>query len=180
MNYSQEKTDGIRIEIESRMTETKKKRKKKIKALHVFAYLVIALQIVFFLALTVPGLFGYRSYAINSDTMKPVIRRGDVVYVRNSDPGLLLEDDIICFYPDEGSLKPVTQRVIRNDLTDRNLTVKGDNEEMTVMIPYSYYSGKVYYHLPFLGLLGRFLSTVYGKIIYMLLMDAMILLIWLF
>ncbi|MBR4462194.1 MAG: S24/S26 family peptidase [Erysipelotrichaceae bacterium] len=160
------------------MSEKKKKRK-KLKPLHVFAYLVMTVQVVFFLALTAPNLFGYRSYAVAADTMKPAIVTGDVIYVRNSDPSLLEENDIICFYPDD-SLIPMTRRVVRNDLMNRSLEIKGDNEDSSVRIPYSYYSGKVYYHLPLLGYLGKFLSTTYGKVIYMLLMDAMILLIWLF
>ena len=161
------------------MSDTRKKRKKKIKPLHVFAYLITAIQVVFFLALTVPNLFGYRPYAIDSDTMKPVIGTGDVVYVRNSDPGLLETGDIICFYPDD-SLMPMTQRVVKNDLMNRSLEIKGDSNEIVTRIPYSYYSGKVYYHLPLLGYLGKFLSTTFGKIIYMILFDAMILLLWLF
>ena len=161
------------------MSEKKKKHKKKIKALHVFAYLVMALQIVFFLALTVPNLFGYRSYAVTSDTMNPVIHRGDVIYVRNSDPSLLEENEIICFYPDD-SLLPMSCRVTKNDRMNRSLEIRGDNEETPVRVSYSCYSGKVYCHLPLLGYLGRFLSTVIGKVIYILLADAMILLIWLF
>jgi hypothetical protein len=66
-------------------------------------------------------------------------------------------------------------------VTNRYLELQGDSEEAQeiIRIPYSSYSGKVYYHLPLLGYLGQFLSTAIGRVIYMLLMDAMILLIWL-
>ncbi len=113
------------------MSEKKKKRKKKIKALHVFAYLVMALQIVFFLALTVPNLFGYRSYAVTSDTMNPVIHRGDVIYVRNSNPSLLEENEIICFYPDD-SLLPMTCRIKKNDRRNRSPESNADNERLVL------------------------------------------------
>ena len=153
-------------------------RKKKIDPLHLFCYIVILIQILLYCALTVPSLFGYKPYALNSSSMSPVINKGDLIYIRNSDPGLLEAEDIICFYPDEYALTLQTQKVITND-PDRQL-IETIIDDETGKIPYSCYMGKVAFHLPLLGYLGRFLSTIAGRIVYLAILGTMILLIKMF
>lgn len=150
-------------------------RKKKTNLLHLLCYSVILIQILLYGALTVPNLFGYKPYALNSDSMKPLINKGDLIYVRNSDPALLKTDDIICFYPDEYALTLQTQKVLNNDPAKQQIETILNDE--TGKIPYSCYIGTVCFHLPVLGYFGKFLSTMIGRICYLAVLGAMILLI---
>ena len=153
-------------------------RKKKINPLHIYCYFVILIQILLYCALTVPSLFRYKPYALNSGGMTPVINKGDLIYVRNSDPALLETEDIICFYPEEFALTLQTQKVITNDPDRQQIeTIISDERGK---IPYSCYIGKVAFHLPLLGYVGRFLSTIAGRICYLAVLGAMILLIEMF
>ena len=149
-------------------------RKKKIDPLHLFCYIVILIQILLYCALTVPSLFGYKPYALNSSGMKPVINKGDLIYVRNIDPVLLETDDIICFYPDEYALTLQTNKVLNNEPEKQQIETVIDDE--TDKIPYSCYMGKVCFHVPLLGYVGRFLSTIVGRIVYLAILGTMILL----
>lgn len=116
----------------------------------VLIFLCGALLLLISSAAILPRLIGCTPYAIASDSMSPILARGDLVFVKSTDFDSLKENDIIVFQTETG---PITHRVYSMDKGMRILRTKADaspyldalavSEEMLV--------GRVIYKLPLLG-----------------------------
>lgn len=78
-----------------------KKREKKSPVPALCSALGTVLLILLVLAcvpLTVPRVFGYEIYTVISGSMDPAIPTGSLVYIADTDPGEIVEGDVIAFY----------------------------------------------------------------------------------
>ena len=138
--------------------------------LRILGILFIAAVIVSCIPLTVPGLFGYGVYNVESGSMAPEIPTGSVIYVKQVAPEEIAAGDVITFQNEGGT---ITHRVLSNKIIEGEFITKGDANEKEDLepVPYSALVGKVTFHLP---VLGRFLivySSFIGKI-YVLIFAA--------
>lgn len=85
--------------------------------------------------------------------MRPVINKGDFIYVKQVKPDSLKQDDIITFYQPGGNAI-ITHRVSRNDIKNKLVYTIGDQNDKEDPQPVSYedilgiYTN---YKIPFLG-----------------------------
>lgn len=107
-------------------------------------------------------LVGFRFVAIRSGSMEPELGVGELCIVRACDRYRL--DDVITY--DLGDIV-VTHRVVSVSSDKQSYTTKGDsnNSVDSVKIPLENVVGKVYVHIPKLGYIMFFLSSVYGKVL---------------
>lgn len=138
--------------------------KKKISAIMTAVVLFIslfAIGIIWF-----PSLLGYKTYAIETGSMEPTIKKGSMVYV---EPCENLEDyqvnDIVTF-TDEVKGQSFTHRIVAIDESDGFFTTKGDANEIEDLEPISstYAVGKVRMTVPLLGFAAEFLKLTGVKI----------------
>ena len=117
--------------------------------------------------LLLPGVFGIRSYYVVSGSMEPQIPTGSMIYVKDCDPADLKEGDIIAFSLGNSV---VTHRVTENDPSLQELTTKGDANPLEDMrkVPYEDVIGIYTFHLPYMGAVGAFFSTFYGRLLLVL------------
>ena len=109
------------------------------------------------------SLFGYRYYIVLTDSMKPELHSGDMVFVKLSNPESISVGDVITFNPSSNSEAYLTHRVTEK-LTDYQGTgvtcfrTKGDanNTDDSFLIDESRVIGKVAFHVARLGFIVRF------------------------
>ena len=142
--------------------------------LRFFAILLLGFTLIITVSLIVPRIFNYAPYLIISESMTPQLNVGDVVYVRDEDPSTYVEGDVISFYMNSDALTPVTHRVVKNDLNKKEFITKGDanEKEDLIPIPYEYVIGRVKFRIPLIGNILLFLESITGKIIFVLLFLA--------
>jgi len=105
------------------------------------------------LPITATRLFGYDAYSVVSGSMEPAIPTGSLVYVQETAPEDMKEDDVIAFYGAKDSNAIITHRVVENKVVMGEFITKGDankTEDMNA-VPYSNFIGKVVYTIPVLG-----------------------------
>ena len=115
------------------------------------------------LPITATRLFGYDAYSVVSGSMEPAIPTGSLVYVQETAPEDMKEDDVIAFYGAKDSNAIITHRVV----VMGEFITKGDankTEDMNA-VPYSNFIGKVVYTIPVLGRVAQALTSTMGKII---------------
>jgi len=129
----------------------------------IIGILFIAVVIATCLPLTIPTLFGYEIYNVETGSMSPEIPVGSVIYVEHTAPEDIVTDDVIT-YVLEGAT--ITHRVVENRIVEGEFVTKGDANESHDMapVPYDNLVGKVKYHFPVLGKLLIVYSTFLGKI----------------
>ncbi|HWS41493.1 MAG TPA: signal peptidase I [Pseudoflavonifractor sp.] len=139
------------------MTENSKRRPLGAADVAVL-FLCGALALLILVVAAVPRVMGLTAYAISSDSMSPILRRGDLVFAGRIDFDELHGGEIIIFETEGGLL---THRVYEIDPLERSLRTKADAsayldaqsvEERALL-------GRVVYKLPLLGqislMLGR-------------------------
>ena len=97
--------------------------------------------------ITATRLFGYDAYSVVSGSMEPAIPTGSLVYVQETAPEDMKEDDVIAFYGAKDSNAIITHRVVENKVVMGEFITKGDankTEDMNA-VPYSNFIGKVVY-----------------------------------
>lgn len=126
--------------------------------------IAIILIILLFLAgaLFGPKLFGYDMLAVVSGSMEPNIPVGSIVYVREVPFEDIEVGDVISFNVSQDTL--VTHRVEEIDENKQEITTKGDanNTNDGEPISYSNVKGKVFFSIPFLGILSQAIKTPLG------------------
>ena len=78
----------------------------------------------------VANLFGYTPLTVQSDSMAPTFRSGDLIFIRTCDPSTLKEGDIICFHTiidNEYALNTHRIQSIETVGDARSYTTIGDN-----------------------------------------------------
>lgn len=116
------------------------------------------------------NLFGYRAYIVNTDSMaKTDFSAGDLIFVKEIDPNLLKEGDIITYLSQntESFGETVTHK-IRRLTTDAEgnpgfitYGTTTDTDDTTV-VTYPYILGKYTSHIPKIGTFFNFLKTTPG------------------
>ena len=119
------------------------------------------------------NIFGYRAYIVNTDSMaKTDFNAGDLIFVKQVDPGTLKDGDIITFISqDTESFGETITHKIRKKTTDAEGnpgfitygTTTG-TDDLTV-VTYPYILGKYETHLPKVGTFFNFLKTTPGYIV---------------
>ena len=108
---------------------------------NVLAWILVALALLVTIAVFssernngIPKLLGYMPMSVQSDSMAPTFREGDLVIVKEIDDLYALkEDDVITFYTIiEGQRVLNTHRIVAVNKTDTsiNFTTKGDNNSI--------------------------------------------------
>lgn len=117
--------------------------------------------------LTIPRIFGYKIYTVISGSMEPAIPTGSLVYIGNTDPEDIQEEDVIAFYGGRDSNAIVTHRVVANSTIMGEFITKGDANQTKDMNPVSYddYIGKVTLSIPQAGILAQLFTSLAGKIL---------------
>ena len=78
----------------------------------------------------IPSLLGYMPMSVESDSMSPTFKKGDLIFVKQVDLYDLKKDDVITFYTIiEGMRVKNTHRIveIEDDNGIKSFTTKGDN-----------------------------------------------------
>ncbi len=136
----------------------------KKKILNFCFVLVTALLLFLCAAVWAPRLFGFSSYYVLTDSMKPSIPRGSMVYARPIAFRDIKEGDVLVF---ENSFhkKNFVHRVVRVSDNREWIFTKGDNNDVADPLPteYSYCKGIVRFHLPLVGFPAQFLHSTVGK-----------------
>lgn len=165
-----------------------KKREKKSPVPALCSALGTVLLILLVLAcvpLTVPRVFGYEIYTVISGSMEPAIPTGSLVYIADTDPGEIVEGDVIAFYggmsgnsgnraDGAGSgagtggsgASIITHRVVSNSVIMGEFITRGDANEKEDINPVSYdnYIGKVQLSVPMAGYAAELFTSTQGKI----------------
>ena len=137
---------------------------------------LIAAVIIACLISILPKAFGAGAYNVTSGSMEPNIPVGSLVIAGKTEADTLQTGDVIAFNED-GTV--ITHRVVENDTVNRQITTKGDANNVEDFTPVSYENviGKVDIHIPYIGAVLEGLSTVTGKIAMFCLLAGGILLI---
>lgn len=144
-----------------------KKNKRIQKGLVTFArslgVLVMIGILLVLIPVSVPRMLGFKTYNVVSSSMAPAIPEGSLIMVKEIDPYEIKEGDVIAF---EADGPVVSHRVVKNDAFDARFITKGDaNEDVDLKdVQYDQLIGIVACHLPLLGRVGSYISTVSGRL----------------
>ena len=148
-----------------------------IKQIFVWLVVVLAVCMMIFTVISVNtfnrndrSLFGVRMYIVNSDSMAATdFNAGDLILVKEVDPSILKEGDIITFMSqDTDSFGAVITHKIRKVTTDAEgnpgfvtygTTTDTDDENI---VTYPYVLGKYQRNIPRIGTFFNFLKTTTG------------------
>lgn len=116
-------------------------------------YAILAVALVWVVAIAGTRLFGITPYAVTSGSMEPAIPVGAMVYVAPSDDGEYDKGDIVTYKSAAGAY--VTHRVIEVNSSDRTVTVQGDANATpdASPVPLSTIVGKTEFAVPNMGFL---------------------------
>ena len=116
--------------------------KKFVKVLaNVLAWIILVLALLVTVAVFssskhngITNLFGYMPMSVQSDSMAPTFREGDMVIVKEiDDPFALQENDVVTFYTMINGVRVLnTHRIVSVNKTDSGVTftTKGDNNSI--------------------------------------------------
>ncbi|MGN0537966.1 MAG: signal peptidase I [Acutalibacteraceae bacterium] len=157
------------IKIEETQSQNRSKAAKVIDIIRtVFIYILsagILVAAILFAFNTSPNksIFGFRYYTILTDSMKPELSVGDLIFVQLKDAENINVNDVITFNPSSDSDAYLTHRVTEkiDDYQGTGVTcfrTKGDanNSEDSFLIDENRVVGTVNFHIPGLGYVVRF------------------------
>ena len=148
-----------------------------IKTTLVWLVVLLAISMMIFTVISVTtfnrndrSLFGFKMYIVNSDSMsKTDFNAGDLILVKEVDPSILKEGDIITFMSqDADSFGETITHKIRKVTTDAEgnpgfvtygTTTNTDDE---TIVTYPYVLGRYQSRIPALGIFFNFLKTTPG------------------
>lgn len=117
---------------------------------------------------------GAKCFAVQSDSMMPTFRRGDIVVVRKTDFDALHEGDVISAHFPQGD-GVFTHRILQIDTQSRQVTTRGDanmSDDPQVTAA-DRIIGKVWFSVPWVGFLSLYLQS--RLVIYILAAVAIVL-----
>ncbi len=119
-----------------------------------------------------PNVFGFSILRVETSTMEPELRAGDVVLVQKTDPEDINVNDVITYRATEGVVegKTVTHQVVeKTENPDGSYTfvTRGTKDGCVNDYPFSdsQIVGKVLFKIPVLGTLYDFFSNWYGWLV---------------
>lgn len=110
-----------------------------------------------------PSLLGHKLYIVNSGSMSPTIWEHSMIIVKELEPQEVMVQDIITYYGATDSDR-VTHRVMEVENKGESFITRGDANETDDPMPLDGEKliGKVVFTIPLIGLVFRFLSTIQG------------------
>lgn len=147
------------------------------KALKIFSNILFAFLLLLALTLTVPRIFGVKTFVVASASMEPAYPVGSVVFSIPQKFENIKEGDTISFVIDQRGTV-VSHRVQRVNEDTRDFVVKGDQNtiEDANTIRYDNVLGVIRFSIPYLGFLLSYIATPSGKIIAITIVLASLLL----
>lgn len=133
----------------------------KIKPLNVLFNILAIITVVAVGFVSFNFISGAKGYAVITDSMVPVLNRGDAVFVKETDFETLNEGDIVTVSFQDGS-GFFTHRIISIDYEAGMFKTKGDaneNEDPQASMA-EQIVGKVWYSVPILGYISIFISSL--------------------
>ena len=103
---------------------------------------------------------GTHAYAVQSDSMLPTLRRGDVVFVRKVSFDELAKGDVIsATFPESDGI--FTHRIVRVDTENSQLYTRGDHNMSDDPMPTasSHILGKLWFSVPYLGFISLYITN---------------------
>ncbi len=149
-----------------RMSEEEQRRRKAGAGLFLtLGILLFSMAVLASLVMVVPAVMHVKSYAVASGSMEPTMPVGSLVLVRKVDPKNLKAGDIIVFGGARSDGENVTHRVVENNQEQKQLTTKGDANEVQDLNPVTYDQvvGRVIWHVPKAGTAVMYMQSWYGK-----------------
>ena len=111
-------------------------------------------------------LLGFQCYNVISPSMEPEYMVGDLIYVKDVDPAIIKEGDVITFIVNE-DLVVGTHRVVRVDAENQRFYTKGDANEIEDQSPVHFNNviGVPKFSIPKLGYVSDFVQNPPGMYI---------------
>lgn len=110
-----------------------------------------------------PMLLGHRLYIVDSGSMSPTIKVDSMIIVKESEPQDIKQGDIITYFG-SGNTTKVTHRVMEVQDQGKTFITRGDANITDDPLPLEgeRVIGKVVFFIPFIGMVFRFLNSIYG------------------
>ena len=110
-------------------------------------------------------LIGFQVYTVLSGSMEPQYHTGSTIYVKETDPATLQEEDVITYRLTDSTV--ATHRIIevKNEKGTLSFVTKGDANDVADASPVSpaQIIGTPVFTVPYLGYLSVFLQTRSGR-----------------
>ncbi|MFC7130198.1 signal peptidase I [Haloferax chudinovii] len=153
-------------------------------AARVLGGVVLLVAVALVVVLAAPQAFGAdASYTVLSGSMSPTFDAGDVVVVRDVPPADISAGDIITYREAGGAITDertdrVTHRVVAVDRSGDSpvFRTKGDANEDVDSDPVTAdrVVGRVWFHVPYLGLAAQFVQSGLGLVLFVILPGALL------
>ena len=134
-----------------------------------FSIVLISLVVVLAVLLVGVRIVGFTPYTVLSGSMEPAYHVGSLVYVSETDPADLKENDTITYHLSSGAV--ATHRIVEvlesDNPSELSFITKGDanSDPDGTPVPASALIGKVCFSIPYLGYLSDFIKSPYGLIV---------------
>lgn len=140
---------------------------------------ILISMLILIVLLFLPRLFQIQPLVVLSGSMEPNYQAGSLLYIKKVPASQIEVGDTITFKLGQHNL--ATHRVVSIHKKEQTFTTKGDANENAdaADIPFEDLVGKPVLHIPKLGYLAKELSSVSGKIIYITVILAVIMLMFL-
>ncbi len=124
----------------------------KIKPLNILFNMLVIFTSLVVIFISVNIFSGAKGYAVMTDSMAPTLKRGDIVFVRETGLENLSEGDIVTVeFPDGSGF--FTHKIEKIDYLSGTIRTKGDANEKVDPQPSAFEQivGKMWYSVPLLG-----------------------------
>ncbi len=142
------------------------------------AFILISLAVVSSTWLILWKTEGARLFSVQSDSMKPVVNRGDLIIDLRPNLAAVKPGDVVSYYSSKTAGEIVTHRVVINNYQRGYLVTKGDNlTQADPPVPSKMVIGRTLKSIPKLGYVFDKLHTTAGLIGFVYVPAAIICLI---
>ena len=142
-----------------------KKSDKLKKVWDIASTALVVIVVIFAILLVGVRLFGIQVFSVISGSMEHEYPVGTLIYVKDVDPSLIAEGDVITYVlPND---MPSTHRVVRIDKENQLFYTKGDANESEDGSPVHFKNliGKPVFKIPFLGYIAYYIQHPPGMYI---------------
>lgn len=158
----------------------RKAKTKNVKRIIEIISIILIYNIILIIISSINGkdfnILGYKAYIINTNSMEPTIKVGDIVIIKKNKPEMLNQGDVITF---SRNGEVITHRITKIEESENNTRyiTKGDNNntEDSFNVTYQDIIGEEVLIIPYLG---KIMEKLDSKII--LLIVILIILIYAF
>lgn len=143
-------------------------KNKKIKLAENIIFTVLMIVILFFIIITAqariigrePSIFGHKIYIVETGSMLPELKIDSMIIVREMGSEKINIGDIITYYGHSGNNK-ITHRVVAIEENGKDFITRGDANNVDDPLPVTEENliGKVIFHIPYVGLVFKFITN---------------------